>query len=844
MDSLEKAGCRQEAPASSHQAREDGRPLRAWTTSAGRAQAQQRVNSAAGLLLDASGTFSISSDLSGSPAGSNGTSQDTFHGEQHQDKPDNGILDEILEEKADQGDQNQILEEGEEKGNQDSVRKIPKDETVRTVCEQAARNISEILGAELRGGLQAALRKEVLGAELRGGLQAALREEVSRAVREEFQRCSQELRELRPQRILVENGCQADGTTVPIQLQPGHTRSDGNLPLPTQASFPQSQTSSTPCFRTGPAARQNSGLRNRTPPPQEVCRRACLIGADTREGDEGAGAKPPTRLSKKDCCELGVLKPPLDGELFRTGGLRPPEDDGENSCSSQENTHTWVQDADSQHRCDPRYTSPPTGEEGWHSSQTKQDSRWSFSNTTHGTSARRRPNIPGWFNSETSSTNNSKEIVRRDKRLDTAECADEAVHSDISSEGSRAQSAVQRRKWSRLDPDLRVPTVEMLRMKRDEELVSQLCLDDDNGEWDSVAPAPPRDELGRRSWFVALATDIRSQFGSFVAPACAIIPWASTYPWASALYRWVILGLVGKALYHSVSMTYKEWEMGESFRPVVLALDAVMGIGALLGILACGALCRSKVLVTCCKLLLAYARRSGVLTYWEDVSATDFFCTASFWFASVLTVALESLLLEHRPTTEDLLSHVGCFALFAFILMGLSQFAIHVCRCLSVMIDAFGGQIVEQSNFSEALREWILLEALCRIVCSSIQLAFLSLQATAMAVVMLSIQQVGQHDASRLMSLAPGLIVATGVFRTSLWAAAITDKCNRLPMLVNSLSGGSLLDQDRMYTVHYIAYSQAGFYIFDLRLTSSGVLKTVYIACAITFLLATRVFVE
>jgi len=798
---------------------------------------------------------------------------------------------------------------GDDEGNEDSVCEMLKEETMHTVCKQAARNISVILGAELRGGLQAALREEVLGAELRGGLQAALREEVSRAVREEFQRCSQELRELRTQRILVENACQADG----------HAQSDGNLPRPTQASSPQSQTSSThglprlpvmphpwahtvatanrgqklslprrgeeasrgqrlmlpthgdeahhhtdsgdsvasgasnsgqsivdeeqsvipvrhnsqvrvmhellqrqglegyaadmtapqsssssPQARTRPVAGQNSRSRTRTSPSSQAGRRACLTGADPREGEEGAGAKPPTRLSQQDSCELGSHERTLTGELFRARDIHPPGDDDREEVSS---FHLLSFSGSSR---------------DLHS---EQDLRRSLSHQWG------QPLLPqgtqGSLSSNTS-MRSPEEVARREISIGAAERATEAVQPDISIAGSQSQS-----------------TFEMQRMRmEDAGLVREPSLDDSDGELDDVEAAPPDDRLEACSWFVALAADICSLLGGLIVPACAIIPWEPTYPVASTLYQWIILGLVGKSLYCSVSMTYMEWEMGEPSRAVVLALDSVMGMGALVCIFACGALWRSRVLVECCKLLMAYACKVGVLAHWEEVSVTDFLCTFSFWFTSVLTVTFDSVYFEVFATTEELLSHVGGFSLFAFVLLGVSQFIVHMCRCLTKMIDTFCFHIIERPDFAEALREWGLLHALCRTACSSIQLAFVSLQATATAIALLSIQQVGCHDTSRFMCLLPGLIVATGVYRAALWAAGVTDKCIRVPMLVNSVPMNRLLDQERMYTVHHIVYSQAGFYVYDLRVTSSIVLKTAYIACAVTFYLASRVFVE
>mmetsp|Transcript_44360 Transcript_44360/g.139069 ORF Transcript_44360/g.139069 Transcript_44360/m.139069 type:complete len:186 (-) Transcript_44360:75-632(-) len=182
----------------------------------------------------------------------------------------------------------------------------------------------------------------------------------------------------------------------------------------------------------------------------------------------------------------------------------------------------------------------------------------------------------------------------------------------------------------------------------------------------------------------------------------------------------------------------------------------------------------------------------------------------------------------------------GAFAFGSLLLTGMACVILRSCRCMTKLIDNFCYRIVESPNYAEAMQEWNLFQALCRNVCCSLQLCFVVLQATGTAVVLLAMTEV-QRGVSAFLELLPGLLMSALVTRVSLWAANVTDKSARVPMLVNSLSSALDLDRDRMYMVEYIVQTQAGFYIFEVRVTSSMVLKTLYVGCAVGFGLASQV---
>lgn len=93
-----------------------------------------------------------------------------------------------------------------------------------------------------------------------------------------------------------------------------------------------------------------------------------------------------------------------------------------------------------------------------------------------------------------------------------------------------------------------------------------------------------------------------------------------------------------------------------------------------------------------------------------------------------------------------------------------------------------------------------------------------------------------------LMPLVPGLLTVSLLVRAFLVAAGITDKCVRVPALVNSLCFGVNTEQRRHLLVEFVRRSDAGFYVFDVRLTTGMALRFMYMWSIIAFGLATNVF--
>jgi hypothetical protein len=81
--------------------------------------------------------------------------------------------------------------------------------------------------------------------------------------------------------------------------------------------------------------------------------------------------------------------------------------------------------------------------------------------------------------------------------------------------------------------------------------------------------------------------------------------------------------------------------------------------------------------------------------------------------------------------------------------------------------------------------------------------------------------------------MIPGLCALLSILYVSFFIAEVTSKCDRVPAFVNTLDLGETLDYKRQYLVDYVINSRAGFYMFEIRITSEMVVKAAYIGVVV-----------
>eukprot|EP00928_Gymnodinium_smaydae_P048497 TRINITY_DN32427_c0_g1_i1.p1 TRINITY_DN32427_c0_g1~~TRINITY_DN32427_c0_g1_i1.p1 ORF type:complete len:791 (+),score=49.68 TRINITY_DN32427_c0_g1_i1:31-2403(+) len=314
---------------------------------------------------------------------------------------------------------------------------------------------------------------------------------------------------------------------------------------------------------------------------------------------------------------------------------------------------------------------------------------------------------------------------------------------------------------------------------------------------------------------------------------CGVVPSKPSRVWLSLAYQWTVLAFCVGC---SVNCIRRFVEPNLSGVPVLqtsLPVDTLAAFGSLLGLLASGIIRRSRSFVMCTQLITSYARSQHLSQHWEKHFFWNVCCSCALWIAAV---GLRSAFCDECDVQSTL--DVLGFALCAGVLLGISVYLLQACTCLTLMVDRFCCNVVMNADFAAALKEWKLIQALCRAVSRTVQFSFMTSQCTAVAAALLIIAAWGTGHFTK--AILPLIFVFSALLHASALAARITDKCARASILVNSSAGGTNFDVDRMYLVQYIERSMTGFYVFEIRIASETILKSFYVACALAFAVATR----
>jgi len=235
-------------------------------------------------------------------------------------------------------------------------------------------------------------------------------------------------------------------------------------------------------------------------------------------------------------------------------------------------------------------------------------------------------------------------------------------------------------------------------------------------------------------------------------------------------------------------------------------------------------------------MLQGYAFHHDLADMWHRYTIRDVSFMMTMFIGAVAAIAAEMVRVDRPLSTADWLHAGVTVAEIGVMLLGFT-FILYVLRILIVTVDVFCYQSVQHPNISEATESWNILQALLRKASTTVELGLLVLLALAALTVpafVLDHAALGSYLETFRRQL-PYILLECGVLRVFVVAAAITDKCMRVPALINSLSFGIGKERERQHLVEYIAHSAAGFYICDIRLSLGMVTKFVYVWSVILF---------
>jgi hypothetical protein len=334
-----------------------------------------------------------------------------------------------------------------------------------------------------------------------------------------------------------------------------------------------------------------------------------------------------------------------------------------------------------------------------------------------------------------------------------------------------------------------------------------------------------------------------------------IMPWDASYlgsQWlrlVSIAYQGVCLLLLFLACSAHAEQLFRS-----SASSQIAASDMALAVGSFIGLAVLSSPQGSAVLCDCFKMIVSPSRaekKDSLPVFRAWIAGADMVATLVLWFC---TIAVSLLRCERLDT--DAAVYVSTSALCSFTLLGLSLCLLYACRAFTRTIDVYCFETAGHDRIENAVREWNVLQAVLRKGSTAFELSILVLQATVITALLLCIFGVAREEQPPLALIPVGLISAH-VMAALLCAASVTDKCARVPPLINSVGDDSeecdeelLPDQaiehsnlqlSRQYAVQYIINSAAGFYVFDVRLTSAMVVKVMYVSGALVFALVTNV---
>mmetsp|Transcript_163942 Transcript_163942/g.525779 ORF Transcript_163942/g.525779 Transcript_163942/m.525779 type:complete len:1060 (-) Transcript_163942:19-3198(-) len=256
-----------------------------------------------------------------------------------------------------------------------------------------------------------------------------------------------------------------------------------------------------------------------------------------------------------------------------------------------------------------------------------------------------------------------------------------------------------------------------------------------------------------------------------------------------------------------------------------------------------------------------YATAFGFYHNWHIVSRNRLAVVTAMYITSAIAKVAGVLYVYFDESIKGFVSEDPVMLVF-FLMSSAMLFALifcmlHVCSCLEMAIDQYCIRFFEAADLSKGIAEWNVLQALLRRAAHTVEVCFLAVSTGVLAVLLLtgvemfnlSSRDYGEGVMASGITLglwAMWVLPPTGlVFYAVFRAAAITEKCNRVPALVNSWSLiDEQIDHEKQYTVQYIIQSAAGFYVKGVRLNATWALKLSYFFGVLMFTMLTQSFLS
>ncbi|CAE8616230.1 unnamed protein product, partial [Polarella glacialis] len=281
-----------------------------------------------------------------------------------------------------------------------------------------------------------------------------------------------------------------------------------------------------------------------------------------------------------------------------------------------------------------------------------------------------------------------------------------------------------------------------------------------------------------------------------------------------------------------------------------LVTDLVVAAAAVLSILACGlpyceAWGRCRQIRRCRYALETISARTHCEVEWTIALCWDalaVFLTwlllvgsrlgADFWFHASPTSSHASHASHASTTSWDAL-HFGLFVGASARVAAAGLLVVHLSRGMSLAINGFERKFLRLLEspravraFSTARLEWNKFAATFRNTSESLHWCVVVLAGTAVFSMFSAVLDACVYS---LGVVLPGIVLALEMLRVLLCVSATTDYCVKLPSLFTTVRTSSpQLEEDLLRLVQFLQSTEAGFYVSETRINTSGILKFAY----------------
>eukprot|EP00747_Dinoflagellata_sp_TGD_P178856 gnl/TRDRNA2_/TRDRNA2_28633_c0_seq1.p1 gnl/TRDRNA2_/TRDRNA2_28633_c0~~gnl/TRDRNA2_/TRDRNA2_28633_c0_seq1.p1 ORF type:complete len:904 (+),score=123.77 gnl/TRDRNA2_/TRDRNA2_28633_c0_seq1:80-2791(+) len=251
-----------------------------------------------------------------------------------------------------------------------------------------------------------------------------------------------------------------------------------------------------------------------------------------------------------------------------------------------------------------------------------------------------------------------------------------------------------------------------------------------------------------------------------------------------------------------------------------------------------------------------YAFKNGLVDAWSIQTGQRMAVLATLWLVVVMIRGAIDFYGAHTEPPGLWHSDIVAFLFFvvgSFAFTAVAAYLWHVLILLEMMVDYFCINFFAARDVRQGILDWNVIQAVLRQATGAFDLCFLLIQG--MGPVMLAASAVVVHlsedefedfwfQRGTLTWLPSTMLVICAGVMLLFAAAAVTEKCSRVPSLLGSMlivgEKDVLEDHDRQCILQFITMSDAGFYIKEVRLTSSIAFKVTYVTGICAFALITK----